>query len=112
MTTETFTLSRPLKTHNGEVIELKLREPRAGAFVRYNDPFKVKPLRDAAGEPEGFEYEFNNKQMLQFLAEMTGIDDLLLQDMSASDFMRLRVAAANLILLSVPDRDPSRQRVG
>ncbi|MGY3618413.1 hypothetical protein [Bradyrhizobium sp. USDA 10063] len=104
---ETFKLSRPLKTHDGDVIELKLKEPRASALIKYNDPFTLKPIKDENGEPNGFEFIFHNKSMMQFLSDMTGVDDLLLADMSASDFMRLRGVAANIILLSVPDKDPS-----
>ena len=33
--TETFKLSRPLKTHSGEITALTLREPTAGAFIDY-----------------------------------------------------------------------------
>jgi hypothetical protein len=105
--TQTFTLSRPLKTHNGEVTELKLREPRAGSLVKYNDPFKVKPVKGDDGETEGFEFEFNNKPMMQFLADMTGIDDIVLSGLSTSDFMRVRLVAANIVLMGISDKNPS-----
>jgi hypothetical protein len=105
--TQTFPLSRPLKTHNGEVIELKLKEPRAGAMVKYSDPFKVKPIKGDDGGTEGFEFEFSNKPMMQFLAEMTGIDEIVLSSMAVSDFMRVRVDAANIILMGISDKNPS-----
>ncbi|MDI4236798.1 hypothetical protein OZ411_28705 [Bradyrhizobium sp. Arg237L] len=108
---DTFSLSFPLKTHDGDVTELKLKAPRAGALVKYNDPFQLKPIKNENGEQEGFEFVFNNKAMMQFLSDMTGIDDLLLADMSASDFMRLRGVAANMILTAVPDKNPSKQPV-
>lgn len=106
MTTETtFKLSQPLKTHNGDVIELKLKAPRAGMLVKHDDPFKLKPAKDG----DGFEYEFNNKACLAFAAEMSGIDDLLLSDLSVSDFMNLRHTIANVILGVVSDKNPSEQ---
>jgi Phage tail assembly chaperone proteins, E, or 41 or 14 len=105
--TETFTLSAPLKTHSGEITELKLKEPRAGALVKYNDPFKVKPIKGEDGETSGFEFEFSNKPMMQFLAEMTGIDEIILSKLSVSDFMRVRVVAANIVLMGINDKNPS-----
>jgi hypothetical protein len=105
--TQSFTLSAPLKTHSGEVIELKLKEPHAGALVKYNDPFKVKPIKSDDGETQGFEFEFNNKPMMQFLSEMTGVDEILLSNLSASDFMRVRVVAANIVLMGISDKNPS-----
>jgi hypothetical protein len=105
--TQTFKLSSPLKTHDGEIAEIKLKEPRAGSLVKYKDPFKVKPIKDADGETEGFEFEFNNKPMMQFLSDMTGIDDILLSNMSVSDFMRVRLVAANLVLTGISDKNPS-----
>ena len=105
--TETFKLSRPLKTHNGDTHELKLKEPRAGALVKYSDPFKVKPIKDESGETEGFEFEFYNKPMMQFLSEMTGFDDIVLSGLSTSDFMRVRIVAANIVLMGISAKDPS-----
>jgi hypothetical protein len=105
--TQTFALSSPLKTHDGEVTEIKLKEPRAGTLVKYNDPFKVKPIKGEDGETEHFEFEFFNKPMMQFLTDMTGLDEIILSTMRASDFMRLRVVAANTILMGISDKNPS-----
>jgi hypothetical protein len=102
-TTETFKLSSPLKTHDGEVTELKLKTPRAGLLTKYDDPFKIQPLKDG----DGYEYVFNNKSMMQFASEMTGIDDLILEDMSVSDFWKLRSEIARVIVNTVPDQNPS-----
>jgi len=99
----TFKLSEPLKTHDGDVTELKLKTPRAGLIVKHNDPFKVRRSPDG----DGFEYEFDNKSMMAFATEMTGIDDLLLSDLLVTDFINLRQAIVNIILRVVPDRNPS-----
>ncbi|WP_439368504.1 phage tail assembly protein [Bradyrhizobium sp. DASA03120] len=101
--TITFALSQPLKTHNGDVSELTLKEPKAGLLVKYNDPFQIKPSKDS----DGFEYVFDNKSIMQFAAAMTGVDDLILSDLSVSDFMRLRNKIAEIIVQVVPDRNPS-----
>lgn len=102
-TTEIFKLSSPLKTHDGEVTELKLKTPRAGLLTKHDDPFKLQPIKDG----DGYEYVFNNRSMMQFASEMTGIDDLILEDMSVSDFWRLRNEIAGIIVKTVPDKNPS-----
>ena len=113
MNTETFKLSEPLKTHKGEVTELTLKTPRGRSFVEYGDPFQLKPRMNDAGEATGLEFVFNNnKSMVRFLSDMTGVDDLVLNDISAADFLRLRSVAANLIIGMVPDnKNPSEQSV-
>ncbi|MDA9498430.1 hypothetical protein [Bradyrhizobium sp. CCBAU 11357] len=111
MTTETFTLTRPLKTHNGEVLTLTLQEPTAGAFIDYGEPFTLKPRKGEDGEPEGVTFVYdNNKAFMRFLVDMIaekGIDDLVLKSISASDFQRLRGVATNIILLGVQDERPT-----
>lgn len=105
MTTETFTLSRPLKTHDGEVTTLTLKEPTGGAFVDYDDPFTVKP----DGETGNATFVYHNKAFIKFLSNMTGIDDLILKGISASDFIRLRGVATNMIAMGVKDKAPFEQ---
>ncbi|KYK44305.1 hypothetical protein A1D31_36780 [Bradyrhizobium liaoningense] len=111
MTTQTFTLSRPLKTHNGEVLTLTLQEPTAGAFIDYGEPFTLKPRKNDDGEPDGATFVYdNNKAFVRFLVDMIaekGVDDLILKSISASDFQRLRAIATNIILLGVQDERPT-----
>lgn len=111
MTTELFTLSRPLKTHNGDLQTLTLQEPTAGAFVDYGEPFTLKPYKGEDGEPDGVTFVYdNNKAFMRFLVDMIaekGIDDLILKSISASDFQRLRGTATNIILAGIGDRDPT-----
>jgi hypothetical protein len=105
--THTFKLSNSLKTHDGEVMELKLKEPKAGWIIKYDDPFQLRPMKDR----DDLEYVFNNKAVMQFAAEMSGVDELILSDLSVSDYMRLRQEIANIILGVVPDKNPSDQPV-
>lgn len=111
MTTETFNLSRPLKTHNGEVLTLTLQEPTAGAFIDYGEPFTLRPRKGEDGEPDGVTFVYdNNKAFVRFLVDMIaekGVDDLVLKSISASDFQRLRGVATNIILLGVQDERPT-----
>ena len=105
--TQTVTLSSPIKTHDGEITELKLKEPRAGTLVKYNDPFKVTPVKGEDGEIERFEYVFFNKPMMQFLTDMSGLDEIVLSTMSAADFIRVRFDAANIVLSGISHKNPS-----
>lgn len=111
MTTETFNLSRPLKTHSGELATLTLQEPTAGAFVDYGEPFTLKPRKGVDGEPDGVSFVYdNNKAFMSFLVDMIaekGLDGLILKGMSTSDFLRLRGLATNIILLGVQDQRPT-----
>ena len=110
MTTETFKLSRPLKTHNGEVTELTLREPTARSFIEHGEPFVLKPRMNANGEPDGVVIEYtNNKAMMGFIGDMVQprIDDILLSGISASDYQRIRALCANIILAGVQDKNPT-----
>jgi hypothetical protein len=107
-TTETFALSRPLKTHAGELTALTLQEPTARAFIEYGEPFSMKPRRDESGEVDGVSFVYdNNKAFVRFLADMIveKVDDLILASLSASDFQRLRGLATNIILAGVPDKN-------
>lgn len=111
MTETTFKLSSPLKTHAGVVTELKLKPPKARLIINHGDPFKIQSVRNEAGEVEGHEYAFNNKAMAEFAADMTGVDTIVLSDLSVSDFMRLRRAITDLVLEVVGDKNPSEQPV-
>jgi hypothetical protein len=105
MTTETFKLSQPLKTHDGELTALTLQAPTARAFVHYGEPFTLKVAKNEDGEPNvTFVYD-NNKVFMQFLTDMVveKVDDLILESLNASDFIRLRNAAAHIILMGQAD---------
>jgi hypothetical protein len=111
MATETFTLSRPLKTHSGEIAALTLQEPTAGAFIDYGEPFTLKPRKGEDGESDGVTFVYdNNKAFIRFLVDMIaekGIDEIVLKGISASDFHQLRGLATNIILLGVQDQRPT-----
>ena len=95
--TETVTLSKPLKTHDGEVTSLKLKEPEARSFFIHGEPFKVRVISDAVNG-DRIDFDFNNAVFKNFLTDMTGVDDILLGKLRASDFMTLRSRAAQMII--------------
>lgn len=94
-TTETVTLSKPLKTHSGEVTAITLKEPTARSYD-HGEPFKVRPISDDSGG--GFDFDFNNVVFKKFLSDMTGYDDLVLSGLRASDYLALRWRAAQMII--------------
>jgi hypothetical protein len=95
--TETITLSKPLKTHDGEVTSLKLKEPEARSFFEHGEPFKVRVISDEVNG-DRIDFDFNNGVFKKFLTDMTGVDDILLGKLRASDFMALRTRAAHMII--------------
>ncbi|MGY3589017.1 hypothetical protein ACVIGB_002028 [Bradyrhizobium sp. USDA 4341] len=109
MTAQTFPLSKPLTTHDGKLTSLTLREPTAGAFIDNGEPFKANVRRDANGQPEGLDFDYDNKVMIKWLVDMTveKVDDIVLKSLSARDYRKFRDLATDIILLGVQDRDPT-----
>ena len=96
MTTETVTLSQPLKTHGGDVTSITLKEPTAKSFFDHGEPFKARVISDDAGDR--IDFEFFNSVFKKFLSDMTGLDDLVLSALRAADFLALRSRAAQMII--------------
>lgn len=103
--TQTVKLSRAIKTHDGEVSEIKLKEPTARSFFTHGEPFKVKVTSDEKDETR-VDFDFNNAVVSKFLTDMTGLDDLLLSSLRAVDYVRLRSQAAHMII-GVAGSDPT-----
>ena len=84
----TFALTTPLKTHDGEVTELKLRYPKARAFIRIGVPFTnvVERTEDGATRTS---LNFDAKKMMSFVADMSGVDDIVLGNIEGEDVMPL-----------------------
>lgn len=81
-TAHTVPLSKPLKTHDGEVRELKLRDIDATDIVTMKtSPFQV--IRMQSGEVElVVKYDV----MMQYLSRLCAVDPILLGKMKGSDF--------------------------
>jgi hypothetical protein len=97
-TTRTVTLSRPLKTHDGDVTSLKLTEPTARLFFQHGEGFKMKVTRDEQTDAVSVDFDFNNTVFGKYLADMTGLDDIVLGKLRAADYMHLRTQAAHMIV--------------
>jgi hypothetical protein len=95
--TQKVTLSRPLKTHGGDVSEITLKEPTARSFFLHGEAFKVKVLTDENGMSL-VDFDYNNAVFSKFLTDMTGLDDIVLSSLRASDYMHLRSRAAYMII--------------
>ena len=85
-------LSGKLLTHKGLVKELELKAPKARAFAKFGEPFKVRHVKDSV------EIDYSNDSMLNFLADMSGVDIILLGDLDASDYRNVRDQATPLIM--------------
>jgi hypothetical protein len=88
---KTITLGAVLETHRGPIKELVLNEPKARTF-RKGEPFKIR---------SGGEIEWNNDIVLAFLQDMTGHDSIVLDDLSAADFLKARNGLLELLVEEV-----------
>lgn len=95
----TVTLSKPLRTHNGDISKLTLKEPTARSFFEHGEPFKTRVGKDANGDTT-LDFDYDYKVLPKFLADMVveGVDDLILGALRPADFFALRSKATHLIL--------------
>ena len=98
-----FELSKPLRTHKGDIPTLTLKEPTARSFVNFGNPFTVRMTGDNA------EFVFDDKATMGFLADATGHDQITLEAISGGDYWRLRQALANVMFAGVGGKNPTEQ---
>jgi hypothetical protein len=96
----TVTLTKTLETHGGKITALELKEPTARSFFEYNEPFKIL-MKDGR-----VDFDYDNKAMLGFVADMSGVDLLILKDLAAKDYLSARTVATDLILGVAGDENP------
>jgi hypothetical protein len=96
----TVQLNKPLTTHAGQTVALELKEPTARSFFEYNEPFKIL-MKDGR-----VDFDYDNKAMLGFLADMSGVDQIILKDLAAKDYLAARTVATDLILGVAGDENP------
>lgn len=88
-----MTLSRPLKTHQGELRTLKLREPVAADFIEIGSlPFDVR------GNDDNRRAKIDFKLAGAWAARLTQLDEIIIGTMRQDDFLGL-VSRINLILM-------------
>ncbi|MGJ0512277.1 hypothetical protein [Methylocystis sp.] len=88
---KTISLSAVLDTHKGPLKELVLNEPKARTFKK-GEPFNIRA---------GGEIEWNNEIVLAFLQDMSGHDALVLDDLSAADFLKARNGLLELLVAEI-----------
>ena len=96
MNSTTVTLTSPITTHDGEKTTITLKEPKARSFFSHGEPFKMRVLTD--GDKDRIEIDYSHNVFAKFLTDMTGLDEGVLGNISASDYFTLRNAATNLII--------------
>ena len=96
MTPITVTLTTPINTHDGEKTSITLKEPKARSFFSHGEPFKMRVLSE--GDKDRIEIDYNHSVFAKFLSDMSGLDEGLLGNITASDYFTLRNAATNLII--------------
>jgi len=82
-----FSLTTPIETHEGTITELKLKTPTARVFVKYGSPYSV--IREGDEDNPRIEFKYHTKPMFAFIADMSGVGQEHLEDMSAVDVQPL-----------------------
>ena len=103
MTVETYELTQVLKTHKGETKTLELQMPKARSFIKHG-PIMKTVMSGLPGDRKE-ENSFNYEALIGFLADMTGHDALLLENMTAYDLERLGFVVWGM--LSIRPKMPS-----
>lgn len=90
---KTIPLSKPLKTHEGEVSKLELRDMQASDIVLARvAPYRVVETKE--GGEQHVEYRFD--VVMQLASRLSGVDDLVLGALSAKDFHAVTLAVVQL----------------
>lgn len=91
-----YKLATPIETGRGHVSELTIRPPTGRNFLA-GVPFKTREIVYDDGSI-GYETEFNPKICFAFLADMTGLDEITIESISAADVYPLFKVVMNACL--------------
>jgi len=82
----TVRLSRPLKTHRGDVVELALRQPTLTDYIEVGDidTFTATGL-DGNGQPTGMEARTSHANLMAYAVRLSGIDAHILGTLPPAD---------------------------
>lgn len=87
-------LTKPIVGHQGPIHELKLNPLTARVMMKHKrQPFKFTPTADGRLEVE-VDFDMCGK----YAADLSGIDETILEDMSADDFGKVIVELQNMVL--------------
>jgi hypothetical protein len=101
--TVTVQLSQEIQTHKGPKSEIELKEPLARSFRVHGEAVKVVPY-----DGDKMIFEYRDGAMLGYLTDMTGLDAVILDSLTANDYIKLRTAATNLIF-GIVGEHPTQQ---
>ena len=88
-------LSQPIATHDGLVSELKFKCPPAKALMKHGDPLRTYSKGVGADKIEYNEY--NWAAVFHIASMATGVDEVLLQGIAATDINRLANAVIQVL---------------
>jgi hypothetical protein len=101
MADQTFTLRKPIMSHQGSISALQLNYPTARCYINYGMPYAT--VRQGSDpENQRVEFNFNPKVMFRFIADMSGIDELSLEDIDGRDVMPLFWFVVGMLNSAVP----------
>lgn len=96
---KTLRLSSAIKSHAGEIRELKLREPIAADYIEIGKlPFNVR------GDAADRRVEMDFKLMAQWASRLSGHDELVISQLKAEDWLEL-VGRVNALLIQAGIQD-------
>ena len=83
----TYELSAPIMTHGGNITTLTLNAPKGRAFIKHGMPYSI--VREGDDDNVRTEFRFMPKIMFKFLADMTGLNEIELDDLPGCDVQPL-----------------------
>lgn len=90
---KTVPLSKALKTHDGDVMKLELRDINATDIVLA----RVAPYKLISNKTEDEQHaEYRYDIVMELASRLSGIDDILLGALSAKDFHAVTLAVVQL----------------
>ncbi len=92
----TIKLSRPLDTHKGKVNSITLKEPSAGLLLRIGLPYRQIGAMDP-GKQRTLEFDFIPDRMAIYIEEMSGIDRLTLEGITAADMHQVMLTVFEMV---------------
>lgn len=98
--TQTFTLSKPITTHQGVIDKLVLKYPTARCFMKYGMPYST--VREGDETDMRSEFRINAKAMFKFIADMSGLDEIALEEIDGRDVSTLMFFVVGMLNSAVP----------
>lgn len=106
--TRVLKLSAPLPDHQGSycIDEITFRHPKARLFRMYGNPKRVASVFDK-DQPNIARVDqiVDEVVYIKFIAEMTGLDESQIDDMTSFDYLMAKVIVDEMLVTAVTDKD-------